>query len=116
MNKDSYEEVINGKETYTSIAEFLKANKSVIIGWTDEEYTHYDILFNYGNVVKEGNMQRGIKNTDLFVSIIDKTSYGFKADSEKLGGYIAEKLRLGNNVTATKVTELINGVIKELNK
>lgn len=43
-------------------------------------------------------------------------SFGFKVDSTKEAGYIAEKLffgRLDDSVKA--VTELINGVIKELN-
>lgn len=35
MNFDEYNEVINGDDTYQTIAKELKDNKAVIIGWTD---------------------------------------------------------------------------------
>lgn len=52
MNKDKYDEIMNGENTYKEIANRLKQGQAVIIGWTDEEYTHLDILFTY-NVYKE---------------------------------------------------------------
>ena len=45
MNYNEYREVINGEETYKGIAQRLKENKLVGIGWTDSECTHLDILF-----------------------------------------------------------------------
>ena len=114
MNFDKYDEVINGEETYKEIANVLKRHKSIGIGWTDEHYTHLDIIFTLG-VVKKGCFQRGIQANDLFVSIIGHTSYGFKTDSLKFSGYIQEKLRM-NNECGDKLSELINGIIVFLNE
>lgn len=113
MDKDIYGEVINGEKTYKEIAYLLKCGNSVIIGWTDEEGTHFDILFSL-NVVKEGTLQGGLRWNDLFVSIMRIGSFGFLTDSEKESGYIGEKLGLGNNDTTVKLTELINGIIEQL--
>ena len=116
MNVDEYGEVINGKDTYREIAKNLMEGESVGIGWTDGDSTHFDIIFTLG-IAKYGLFQRGIKSNDLFVSIIGWSSYGFKTDGVKLGGYIQEKLRLSDyDVTGEKVKELINGVIECLNK
>ena len=59
-------------------------------------------------------IQRGIKGSDLFVSIMSYSSYGFKTDDKKYQSYIEEKLNLGNNITTKKITELINGIIENL--
>ena len=116
MNIDIYGEIINGEDTYFAIAKNLMEGESVGIGWTDEDSTHFDIIFTLG-IAKYGLFQGGIKADYLFVSIIDWSSYGFKTDDIKLGGYIQEKLRLSNyDVTGEKVKELINGVIECLNK
>ncbi len=114
MNYSEYDEVINGEKTYKEIAKLLKEDKAVGIGWTDEIYTHFDIIFKLGLSNKSGIFQRGIKQDYLFVSIIDYTSYGFRADTIKDVGYIQEKLRM-NNETGEKLAELINGIIKEMN-
>lgn len=113
MDKDKFGEVINGEKTYKEIAYKIKHGYSVIIGWTDEEYTHFDILFTL-NVVKEGTLQGGLRWNDLFVSIMRKGAFGFLTDSKKDSGYIGEKLGLGDNVTTEKLTELINGIIDNL--
>lgn len=84
-NKNLYDEVINGSETYKAIATNIKKGFSTFISWTDNDSTHYDVLFTYGCVGS--------------------------------GGYIAEKIfhgRLDKSVVA--LTELINGVLNELNK
>lgn len=116
MNINKYGEVINSKDTYFEIAKQLIKGESVGIGWTDEYSTHFDIIFTLG-INKYGLFQRGIKFDDLFVSIIGWSSYGFKTDGVKLGGYIQEKLRLSDyDITGEKVKELVNGVIECLNK
>lgn len=115
LNVDEYGEVINGEKTYKEIAYQLKSGKSIIIGWTDENYTHYDVLFSL-NVEKEGNLQHGLRWTDLFVSIIGIGAFGFVVDGSKNSGYIGEKLNLGNNITTEKLTELINGIIENLKR
>ena len=116
MNKDEYGEIINGAETYTEIANKLKKCEAVIIGWADEKDTHYDILFTNGAYKQNGNLlQRGLKGNELFVSIMSKGAFGFKTDTLKDRGYIAEKLNLAINETTQKLTDLINGIIEELN-
>lgn len=117
MNFSKYGEVINGDLTYKAIAEEINYNQSILIGWTDEEFTHYDILFIYKTITRGTNIQGGIRGSDLFVSIMRKGAFGFEVNSqEKSSGYIAEKLHVGGDVTAEKLAELINGVIKELNQ
>lgn len=113
MNYDKYNEVINGELTYKYIALELKKDQTIGIGWTDEIYTHFDIIFKLG-INKFGDFQRGIRSNYLFVSIIGHTSYAFVPDSIKEGDYIQEKLRM-NNDCGDKLKELINGIIKELN-
>lgn len=114
MNINEYYEVINGERTYASIASELLRGRTVGIGWTDEESTHYDIIFFLGLDIKCGDFQRGIKQYYLYISIIDKTSYGFRADCKKENGYIKEKLRM-NNTSGDKVADLINGIIVNMN-
>ena len=116
MNIDKYGEVINGEDTYRIIADTIRTGKTFGIGWNDKNSTHLDIIFKLGLDTKTGNFQRGIKNNYLFVSIIDHTSYGFCVENGiKLGGYIQEKLRMQNEC-GDKLAELINGIIKTLNK
>ncbi len=116
MNVDKYGEVVNGEKTYKKIADFLKKDGSFLIGWTDEKFTHYDILFSY-NCDGMGVFQRGIKISDLFVSIISVGSFGFKVDTEKSIGYVGEKLFYGKtDISVEKITQLINGIIKNLNR
>lgn len=114
MNKTKYDEVINGKNTYKEIANKLKQNIPVIIGWTDEDCMHLDILFTY-QAYKEINnyLQRGFKQSDLFVSVLSWGAYGFEVDREKSEGYISEKLNIHGQI-AKKLTELINGIITEM--
>lgn len=116
MDKDEYDEIINGKNTYKEIADRLKQGQAVIIGWTDEEYTHLDILFTY-NVYKEScnYLQRGLRGNELFVSLMSVGAFGFDINNAKRHpGYIGEKLKLPGDSTREKLTELINGIIKEL--
>lgn len=114
FDKNEYDEIINGEGTYKVIAGNLIQGLSVFIGWTDNDYTHYDILFNY-KAMGIGGYQRGLRTTDLFVSIMSIGSFGFKTDSFKDPGYIAEKLFNGREDSTVKcVTELINGIIKEM--
>lgn len=111
MNMNPYGEVINGTSTYRGIAEKLLKKESIIIGWTDEEYTHYDILFAiYPH--KEGYLQRGLTHDDLYVSIIGLGSFGFNICNDHDGGYIAEKLNLSGD--CKRLAELLNNIQKLL--
>ena len=114
MNKDEYGEIINGDDTVIEISKRLKEGQAVIIGWTDEKYTHLDLLFNY-KLHKEGMLQRGLRGNELYVSIISLGAFGFDVkDREIHEGYISEKLNIRGEPTVSKLAELINGVIKEL--
>ena len=111
MNYNEYMEVINGELTFKDIATTLVAGKTVGIDSTDEVFTHFDIIFKLGLDVKEGSFQSGIRPDYLFVSIIDHTSFGFRADSIKEGSYMEDKLRITD---MPKLDDLINGVIQEI--
>ena len=114
MNKDEYEEIINGYDTVIEISKRLKEGQSVIIGWTDEKYTHLDLLFNY-KTYKEGMLQRGLRGYELYVSIISWGAFGFDVKEREIHkGYISEKLNIRGEPTVSKLADLINGVIKEL--
>ena len=119
MNYDKYKEVINGEETYKEIANELLDYGRCIIGWTDEGCDHRDILFTY-KPHKYGNLQRGLRWTYLFVSIIGFTSMGFliefNIDNRKHHTYLKEKLKLSENSCDNKICELINGVIEKIDK
>lgn len=114
MDKDEYGEIINGENTYKEIARVLNVVGTCLIGWTNELGSHYDILFVNKTVIFGKNIQRGIKATDLFVSIMGIGAFGFKIENKKYGDYIAEKLNLGNYETVEKLAGLINGVIERL--
>lgn len=133
MKTDEYNEVINHPDTFKAIAEELKKSKAVLIGWTDENSTHFDILFTYrptatiGQVLNgvfiedlflSANFRGGIKVTDLFVSIMRVGAFGFEVNKgDTHWGYYDEKLgsrfRFGET-TGEKLAELINGVKKNL--
>lgn len=114
MNKDEYGEIINGYDTVIEISKKLKEGQSVIIGWTDEGYTHLDLLFNY-NTYKEGMLQRGLRGNELYVSIMSIGTSGFDVNDRELHrGYVSEKLNIHGEPTITKLAELINGIMKEL--
>lgn len=120
MNKDGYDEIINGIDTYKTIAKELKKGKSIIIGWADEMYDHRDILFNL-RPTKFGTLQQDLNfSSHLYVSIISYSCFGFliecDCDNRKFDSYILEKLRLCSNNCNLKICELINGVIHELDK
>lgn len=118
VNEDSYQEALNGYKTYKAIAKELLEYGRCIIGWSDGKYDHRDILFTY-RPHKYGNLQRGLRWTYLFVSIIDYSSMGFliedgDCDNTKHVSYLKEKLRLADNDCDDKICELVNGVIHEI--
>lgn len=115
MDYDIYGEVINGERTYEWIANDLKEGLCVLIGWTDQNSTHFDILLKRG-VQKYGtNIQGGIKGSDLFISIMRRGAFGFEPDHlTTSGGYYDEKLGGGMGDTREALAELINGIKSKL--
>lgn len=113
MNKDEYAEVFNGEETYEGIARYLNGQGRAVIGWTDQQGTHLDILFTL-TPPQEGSLQRGLRGpTDLFVSVMGYGAHAWSVmdSNETDGGYVFEKLNgYSHNVTWDRVAELINEV------
>lgn len=115
MNYDQYGEVVNGEKTYRAIAEDL-SQTPVLVGWTDQNGTHLDILFTR-SAMKYGTVQGGVQGSDLFVSIMRWGAFGFDPDEKEThNGYYDEKLgnRASLGPTASPLAELINGVKKYL--
>lgn len=117
FSTDEYGEVTNSDMTFCHIAKHLvKASDSIMIGWTDENGTHFDIMFTLGAMPVGRNIQGGINPAkDLIVSIMRQGSFAFRTDrNDTHYGYYAEKLGIGGKVTGEMLGELINGVISEL--
>lgn len=120
MKHDEYGEVINDEETYQDIATELiggpNGGRSMLIGWTDQNGTHLDILFTL-TAQKHGTVQGGVRGGDLFISIMRWGAFGFSIDEKEThAGYYDEKLgnRGSLGPTAEPLAELINGVKKYL--
>ena len=106
---DNYGEVINDKITYEYIAYILNSGGNILIGWTNGNASHYDILF---SLIERsfGPVHGGVKTNDLFVSVMYRGAFGFSLDNNKLSGvYIADKL--GIQGSEKELAELVNGVI-----
>lgn len=109
---DEYGEIINGPNTYEAIAAEIgsQTRNSVVIGWTDEEGSHLDVLFAL-RPTQFGNLQRGYRGvTDLFVAVMGFGTAAFECGSQSHPGYYAGKLGLGDNITNTKLAELIDNI------
>lgn len=116
MTKDSYGYIINADDNYKEIAFILKEKKSIILPWTDEKMTAYDIILNI-NLHKVGmlGLQSGLDTSYMFVTIMRRGAFAFKEPTVS-PHYVAEKLDIGYDITATKLAQFINGVLKELQK
>ena len=88
---DNYGEVINDKITYEYIVYILNSGGNILIGWTDENASHYDILFSL--------IERSFGTIHGGVKVNDKLS----------GAYITDKL--GVQGSEKEFEELVNGVI-----
>ena len=117
INLDEYGEVVNSPETYQHIAQASVDRENILIGWTDEAGSHYDILFTHGAITPNDNrktVQGGIKpDNDLFISIMRKGAFGFAINNTWTSpGYFGEKLMPSGAYSETldKLAELINGV------
>lgn len=121
MNKDKYNTVTNGFNTYKVIADTISgaAARPVMIAWTDGAGTQLDILFVYGKSCHQaGYLQRGMRaSTDLFVAVSGHGFIGFELNGAwKSPGYVGEKLGLGSNSDSTTIAlaDLINGICDSL--
>ena len=112
---DEYGDVVNHEQTYQALAQKLKKDGSVIIGWTDGQGSHHDVLFNL-QPKQFGSLQGGMRgSTDLFVSVMRVGCFGFdKSRMDTFHTYTGEKLGIGGSATTVELTELINQVRKQL--
>ncbi len=116
MDRDSWNEILNGERTYIAIANELAANGTVFIGWTDGLHSHFDILLTAHVTLPQGHFQRGIKPHDLFVSVMSVGAFGFEIlDADVDGGYVDEKFgKFFGTATADQIAHLISGVRRKL--
>lgn len=119
MKYDPFREVVNGGETYEEIAMMLRGHSPVLVGWTDGEQSHHDVLFSLRPYVA-GTIQGGIANAPLFVSVMRVGAFAFGGNpgATLTPGYVAEKLGLGSGESSTAIAleELITGVLAALDK
>jgi hypothetical protein len=116
VNYDAWREVVNGPETYVTLASILRNEGKVVVGWTDGAGSHHDVLFTLCPR-KFGSLGGGLRgSTDLFVSLMRHGCFGFDiaTTSPRHPDYIAEKLGTHQNETIERLSELINGVCGSL--
>ena len=112
LKRDEYDVLVNAKVTYQGLAELLNEKMSIVFPWTDGEGTQYDILLS--RPVSLGKLSRGLKGTDLFVTIMSLGAFGFELHKNPIyPGYYSEKLNVGMG-TSEQLAKLINGVRKYL--
>lgn len=116
---DEYGTIHNSPETYRWVADNLNTLGSILIAWTDEEGSQFDILFTKLKlpISKLGPTNGGIRWNDLYVSIMRMGSFGFAIEKapDTYPGYYEEKLTTGTlGSTGKKLAELLNGVRNQL--
>ena len=116
LNLDQFRQVTNGQLTYDAIAAQLLMNGSCIVGWTDKRDSHLDILFTVSPKCY-GALQGGIMGYGyLYVSIMKRSCFAFRIDynEDRFPSYIGEKLSEPPGPSVVALTELINGVMREI--
>lgn len=115
---DEYGLALIRPETGVGIADMLHDCYGVLIGLTDEEGTHMDLLFMW-SPESVGYNQQGFRDGYLFVTFFGFGGFGFQVGTESDVTYICEKLgysRYDRTTTAQKIASLINNVRMELGK
>lgn len=112
-NTNLHGEIINGSNTYESAAYDLVERGGVVLNWTDERGTLLNISLSYGltRVGALGGIVDG--GTKVWVGVAGHGMFGFRPTAFVEASYANEKLGV-NGLTATKVGELITGVLKDL--
>lgn len=110
LSIDKWGEVTTSQETARGIAIALVVSGSALIGWTDGNATHHDILF---CIVRDhcGNFQGGVNpKTHIFISVMRLGCFAFRLGENELAtSYYDEKLA---HATAD-MAKLFNMVRKE---
>jgi hypothetical protein len=116
FDQDKVGDVYNSERNYVALADILENNGSVVIGWTDQDGSHLDILFCV-SPIQVGDLQGGMSTfSDLFVAVAFNGMFGFTIQDNYLASdYVAKKLNLGPpNSTSEKLAVLIGEVRKRL--
>lgn len=106
---DEYGYLKNTEDSINLLVMGLKHGHSIMFCVTDkEEESHYDVVLNYGAflVGDKAIVQRGIKYSDLFVSVMNKGSFGFETGRDSHTSYYSEKL----GVACEPLTEILNAL------
>ena len=114
MNRDTWDVVINGQETYQDIWRQVIRGDTLLIAWTDGRGSMHDILFSIGKY-KAGPINAlhpalPVQQV-LFVSILRRGAFGFDYTDENAlhPDYVAEKLNVGGGA-AEALAALLNGL------
>jgi len=116
----NFGDVVEGEKTYKTVADIIKKTGSCLVGWNDQDLTHFDILFTLKPQFK-GNIQGGINPPEyLFVSIMRIGAFAFKIKRQTplFVTYVDEKLGYAvkglGTPTKQRITDLINGILTNL--
>lgn len=103
--------VTNNSDTlYDFIAITTKIfGKPLLVRWTDDMGTVYDIIFTFPLPVGE-------PNNGLYIGVVGYKGFIVDYKEEIHESYLAEKTGMPRNLTLTKFAELLNGVFSKLNK
>lgn len=115
IQTNEFREIYNCEKNYKQIAEDLIKEKAVVFQWITGDGLSFTILLAYNVKGYEGNyLQRGLRKTDLFISIIPYHCYSFDIRINLDIGYMAGKLQIKDDYLVEKIHELLNGVRKQL--
>jgi len=105
----------NSKELYEHLAGVLHAEHAVVFGWSSDDDVHLDMLMAY-QLAELGNLGRGMSgDDDLFVAIAGMGMFGFELNGlDKHPTYVSSKLGIAVDATTVELSELINGVCRNL--
>ena len=115
---DEYGEFLACPENIESVVDKLLATGSVLIGWSDGEATHYDVLLNYiVDFYPENRVsfQRGIHYNDLFVSVIGRGAFGFDIEEDCYLSpyYFEEKMNIDSPELAAFISDVITNIYQK---
>ena len=112
LSQDEYGYVTCIPENARAVAEGIVNGKNLFISIGEEE-THYDVLFCLLTTDKIAIPQGGIRQSDLFISIMRKGAFAFevKGEIDNSTGYYSEKLTCA---IPEQVAEFFNQVRTEI--
>jgi hypothetical protein len=116
FTQDAYNVVENSPHTYRAAAAELRGFGSILLGWTDNNFSHMDVLLVY-EPREVGPLNRmDSRASKLIVAVAGRGMFGFavRGDDPIHHAYLAEKLGFSPSVTTEALAELVNGVMAAL--